>query len=186
MVELDDEFLDEVIVEVEKLWPGCRIIRGSPRYSPLNGDMERVNLTTQTKLNHWMSENNSKRWSVGCKVVQWQINTYVHKTIGNKLPYHLVFGQLPRVGISSLPLSQDLLDLLATEKDQNQLFKIPEGSSIEDAGFDWNSAIVPSNTVIDEEIQNNTSENSNGKATDDGTEMMENDTSENSNDNTTL
>ena len=51
MVELDNKLLDEVIVEVKKLWPGYRIIRGSLRYSLSNGSIENVNLTTQEKMN---------------------------------------------------------------------------------------------------------------------------------------
>ena len=51
MVELDNKLLDEVRVEVKKLWPGCRIVRGSLRYSLSNGSIENVNLTTQEKMN---------------------------------------------------------------------------------------------------------------------------------------
>ena len=37
------------------------------------------------------------------------------------VPYRLVFGQMPRVGISSLHLSPTVLDLLATEAQLNQV-----------------------------------------------------------------
>ena len=41
-------------------------------------------------------------------------------TVGN-VPYCLVFGQMPRVGISSLHLSVTVLDTLATEAQLNQV-----------------------------------------------------------------
>ncbi len=44
----------------------------------------------------------------------WQYNTQNHCTIGN-ISYCLVFGQLPRVGISALPLDGSFLTQLATE-----------------------------------------------------------------------
>ena len=35
-----DEFIDEVIAEIKLLWPECRMVRGSPRHSESNGDIE--------------------------------------------------------------------------------------------------------------------------------------------------
>ena len=56
----------------------------------------------------------SSRWSVGCKLVRWQINAKYHTGI-KEVPYRAGFGQLPRVGISSLPLQKELIEQLATE-----------------------------------------------------------------------
>ena len=44
-----------------------------------------------------------------------------------------MFGQLPRVGISQLPLAQELIDRLATETDLNDAFDV-EGFDIGDEG----------------------------------------------------
>ena len=51
--------------------------------------------------------------------MRWQINTQLSRAVGNT-PYFLAFGQTPRVGISALPLSRDLLATLATEADLAQ------------------------------------------------------------------
>jgi hypothetical protein len=48
----------------------------------------------------------------------WQYNTNNHCTIGN-IPYCLVFGQLPCIGISALPLDASVLTQLATEAQLN-------------------------------------------------------------------
>jgi hypothetical protein len=79
------------------------MVRGSPRHSESNGGVERVNQTVQAKLGTWMRDTHSRRWTVGCRVVMWRYNTQIHRTLGN-VPYRLMFGQLPRVGISSLLL----------------------------------------------------------------------------------
>ncbi|KAL9181125.1 hypothetical protein ACHAXT_009930 [Thalassiosira profunda] len=132
-VEISDEFIDGVITELKQLWPDCRLVRGLPRASETNGGVERRNRTVEEKLGNWMNETGSTRWSVGIKLVQWECNTQIHRGIGNKVPYHLVFGQKPRVGISRLPLGTELLDSLHTEAQLSAVFNVAEGVPLEDA-----------------------------------------------------
>ena len=61
----------------------------------------------------------TRNWSIGRMIVRWQINTQMSRAV-NDVPYRLAFGQLPRVGISALPLSATLLSSLSTEADLNQ------------------------------------------------------------------
>jgi hypothetical protein len=118
---LEDEFIDLVIQELKNLWPECQMVRGSPRHSESNGGVERVNQTVQRKLSGWMKTNKSKHWSVGCKIVQWRVNTQFHSTIKDT-PYHLVYGMHPRVGISNLPISPCVLSNLVDEAQLNQVY----------------------------------------------------------------
>ena len=118
---LDDDYIDLVITEIKNLWPECQMVRGSPRHSESNGSVERVNQTVQKKLAGWMKTNNSKHWSIGCKLVQWRVNTQHHRTI-NDTPYHLVYGQHPRIGISNLPISDDVMKNLVTEAQLNNVY----------------------------------------------------------------
>jgi hypothetical protein len=97
------------------------MVRGSPRPSPSNGGVERVNRTIEEKLGAWMAETKNTNWSIGCPLMIRRYNTQVYRTVGN-IPYWLVFGQMPRVGISSLHLSAAVLDLLATESQLNQVY----------------------------------------------------------------
>jgi len=128
-LRLSDQDIDDIISEIKKLWPECRMVRGSPRHSQSNGGIERLNRTVEGKLGAWMHENNSTKWSVGCRIVMWRVNTQQHRTIGD-IPYRLMFGQLPRVGIAQLPLAQELIDRLATETDLNDAFDV-EGFDID-------------------------------------------------------
>ena len=113
-VKLSDEDVSEIIDEIAALWPDCRMIHGRARHSESQGGIERLNRTVQEKLGHWMTANDSTHWSIGRVFVRWQINTSWSKAIGDN-PYRLAFGQNPRAGVSSLPISADMLKSLRTE-----------------------------------------------------------------------
>jgi hypothetical protein len=126
---LEDEFIDFVIKELKNLWPECQMVQSSPRHSESNGGVERVNQTVQKKLAGWMKINNSKHWSIGCKIVQWRINTQVCQTIKDT-PYHLTYGQHPWVGISNLPVSADILANLRTKAELQDVYLLMNSSSM--------------------------------------------------------
>ncbi len=50
----------------------------------------------------------------------WRYNTQRHRTV-NDVPYRLVSGQMPQVGLSKLPLLRELIDTLATETQLNKV-----------------------------------------------------------------
>jgi len=82
-----------------------------------------VNQTVQKKLGNWMETNKSKKWSIGCKFVAWLYNTSYHNAVKN-LPFVLVFGHQPKVGISNLPIDPNVLNTLATEADLNDIIQV--------------------------------------------------------------
>jgi hypothetical protein len=79
-----------------------------------------------------MKENKTKHWSIGCKIAQWRYNTQVHQTLRDT-PYHLTFGQHPRVGISNLPLSSEILKNLASEANLNDVYSRMQCGMINDS-----------------------------------------------------
>jgi hypothetical protein len=74
----------------------------------------------EEKLDEWMAEMGNTNCSIGCRLMMWRYNTQEHRTVGD-VPYRLIFGQMPRVGISSLHLSATVLDSLATEAELNRV-----------------------------------------------------------------
>ena len=94
-VDVDTEMMDSIGTEIAKIWPECKLVHGRARHSPSQGGVERLNQTVQRRLNAWMTENKSKAWSVGCKIVQWGIATDFSRAVKSS-PYELVFGQTPR------------------------------------------------------------------------------------------
>ena len=63
-----------------------------------------------------MRENDSRRWSIGLKFVQWQINISHHETTGVS-PFKVTFGQDPQVGLGTSILPSAALCNISTEED---------------------------------------------------------------------
>ncbi|XP_068240191.1 uncharacterized protein [Palaemon carinicauda] len=92
----------------------------------LRGAVEWLNGVIQDKLAIWMHENNSKKWSVGFKFVQWQINISRHETTGHS-PFKVTFGQEPKVGLGSSVLPRSALNEIPTEEDLETFVENKEG-----------------------------------------------------------
>jgi len=150
-VALEDDFIDVVIKELKNLWPECQMVRGSPRHSESNGGVERVNQTVQKKLGGWMKTNDSKHWAIGCKIVQFRVNTQYHKTIKDT-PYHLVYGQNPRVGLSNLPLSADVLGNLRTEAQLNEICSEMAEETVDDTTSQLSESIIQQVAAIENAV----------------------------------
>ena len=69
-----------------------------------------MNQMVQKKLGRWIKTNNSRK----CKISQWRTNTQHHQSIKDT-PYHLTYGQHPRIGILNLPVLAEILENLVTE-----------------------------------------------------------------------
>ena len=102
------------------------MVTGKPRHSESNGGVERRNRTVENKISNWMQDNKSTHWAQALPFIQWRCNTQIHRGIGNRTPYHLMFGQHPHVGISNLPIDPKLLTKLATEVEVCQSLGLPD------------------------------------------------------------
>ncbi|XP_068209184.1 KRAB-A domain-containing protein 2-like [Palaemon carinicauda] len=120
------EFVNAVIAKLSTLWPELKLVTGRPRHPQSHGAVERLNGVIQDKLAIWMQENNSKKWSVGLKFVQWQINISRHETPGHS-PFKVMLGQEPQFGLGSSVLPRSALNEIATEEDLETLVENEEG-----------------------------------------------------------
>ncbi|KRZ47643.1 KRAB-A domain-containing protein 2 [Trichinella nativa] len=109
------EFSNAIIAELKTYWPELKLVTGRPRHPQSQGAVERLNGVVQDKLAIWMRENGCKRWSMGLKFVQWQINVSVHETTGQS-PFKVTFGEEPRIGLESYILPKSLVDAAKTEE----------------------------------------------------------------------
>ncbi|KRX74235.1 KRAB-A domain-containing protein 2 [Trichinella sp. T6] len=110
------EFSNAIIAELKTYWPELKLVTGRPRHPQSQGAVERLNGVVQDKLAIWMRENGCKRWSMGLKFVQWQINVSVHETTGQS-PFKVTFGEEPRIGLESYILPKSLVDAAKTEEE---------------------------------------------------------------------
>ncbi|KRZ07302.1 KRAB-A domain-containing protein 2, partial [Trichinella zimbabwensis] len=107
-------FVNSLIAVLKCLWPETNFINGRPRH--LQGEVEQLNGVVKEKLAIWMRNNDSDRWSLGLKFVQWQINISVD-AITRQSPYVLMFGQEPPVGIDADLIPKSLLNAPIMEED---------------------------------------------------------------------
>ena len=112
------EFVNEVINELAQLFdPEITIINGRARHPQSQGSVERANQCVKRMLNQWVSKRKSGGWKRGLPDVQWMKNVRHHRTLNN-VPYTLLFGQRPRLGIcGSVP--QAVLQACENLADEN-------------------------------------------------------------------
>ena len=136
-------FCSGVITEIQKLWPGTVLVTGMPQHSESNGGVERRNRAMKEEISNWMHANKSTHWAQCLPFIQWQWNTQIHRGIGGRTPYHLMFGQKPQVGISSLPIDQSLFQSSATEADINRHLGLAPNVPLEDATMMISTSKLP-------------------------------------------
>ncbi|XP_064109720.1 SCAN domain-containing protein 3-like [Macrobrachium nipponense] len=117
------EFVNSVISEYLNtaifcpiFWPQLQLVTGRPRHPQSQGAVERLNGVIQDKLKIWMRENNSKKWNIGLKFVQWQVNISKHEKTKHA-PFKATFEEEPSVVLSSTNLPESVLDGICYEED---------------------------------------------------------------------
>ena len=72
----------------------------------------------------WKTDNNTQDWTVGLKFVQQQKNCAHHAGI-NLSPYKAMFGEDPKVGLTSSSLPPEILETLQSEDDLREFHQPP-------------------------------------------------------------
>jgi hypothetical protein len=154
VVDVSPTFLQlpEIIEQLQQLWPGTKLIHGKARHSQSQGGVERLNRTVQEKLGKWMVDSKSKAWSIGCKVVKWQVNSSFSASIGAS-PYYVTYGQEPRASLAHLPLSRELMATLQTEAQLCAAFHLPEDEPCDFSAIVCRGAAVPPTPEVDTSFQ---------------------------------
>jgi len=63
----------------------------------------------------WMSDNNTKTWSEGLRLIQSKKNRALHSDIKTS-PYDAMFGTAQRIGLGDSPLTEDVYSSIETEE----------------------------------------------------------------------
>ncbi|CAF1128400.1 unnamed protein product [Adineta ricciae] len=88
------EFTALVIEELSLTWKNLKIVHGKPRHPQSQGSVERCNQDTKQLLGTWIRENNS-----------------------TKCPYSVLFGNEPKLGLSSTSLHPSVFNKITTEEE---------------------------------------------------------------------
>ena len=155
------EFVNKVVIELKNLWPECIIVHGRPRHPESQGSIERSNQDVENMIRAWMSDNNSKRWSVGLQFVQWQKNISYHRTIGRS-PYKALLGCDPKIGLTSSSIPSTLARALTIEEELMEIFDEEENVDLGEV----NDCIEDENLVPEEVHVVMTEENADTTITD--------------------
>ena len=146
------EFTAQVITELKELWPQLIMVHGKPRHPQSQSSVERANGDIKDMLVAWMCDNNTQDWSVGLKFVQQQKNCAHHAGI-NQTPYKAMFGEDPKVGLTSSSLPPEILKTLQSEDDLRALESpsaINESPDINDSPLPHASNVTPLPPTITE------------------------------------
>lgn len=110
------EFCNSIIESLKQLWPELQIVHGKPRHSQSQGSVERANQDIENMLFTWLKDNNTTKWSVGLRFVQFMKNRAFHSGI-KRSPYEAMFGCAPRFGIKNCGLPDSILQSFTKEED---------------------------------------------------------------------
>ena len=121
------EFTAQVITELKELWPQLIMVHGKPRHPQSQVSVEKANSDIKDILVAWMSDNNTQDWTVGLKFVQQQKNS-AHPAGINRTPYNAMFGEDPKVGLTSSSLPPEILKagILSKMYSRNQFDLCPQ------------------------------------------------------------
>lgn len=129
------------------MWPDCLIVHGRPRHPQSQGSVERSNQDVEHMIRAWMTDNNSKQWSVGLEFVQWQKNISFHRVIGRS-PYKALLGCNPKIGLSSSNVPLSIAKKLTNEEELMEVLEtIDESRDGDDASANLETVLVPNSTL---------------------------------------
>ncbi|XP_064102658.1 KRAB-A domain-containing protein 2-like [Macrobrachium nipponense] len=124
------EFANAIITELAEPWPELKLVTGRPCHPQSQGTVGRLNGVIQDKLTIWMKENNSRKWSLALKFVQWQVNISRHETTGH-IPFKVTFEQDPQFGLRSSILPSTALCEIFIEEDLEAFLESKEAAGAE-------------------------------------------------------
>ncbi|XP_076057193.1 uncharacterized protein LOC143034707 [Oratosquilla oratoria] len=108
----------------------CYATDGKPRHLQSQGSLERANADIKDLLVTWMSDSNRQDWTVGLKFVQQQKNCAHYAGI-DRTPYKAMFGEDPKVGLTSSSLPPEILERLKSEDDLLAVLQSPSSINTE-------------------------------------------------------
>lgn len=90
------------IKQINKHFPSIQIVKGRARHPQSQGFIERGNGPFKEALQNWMQDNNTSDWSIGCYIVQRQINLRPSESRSNQVPYECYYEVSGKNGVKAI------------------------------------------------------------------------------------
>jgi len=84
--------LTSCIKAINTYFPTIRIVKGRARHPQSQGFIERGNKPFKDALQDWMQDNSSENWSLGCYIVQYQMNRRSSSSRDEVVSYEAYYG----------------------------------------------------------------------------------------------
>ncbi|KAH7703060.1 KRAB-A domain-containing protein 2-like protein [Aphelenchoides avenae] len=97
------EFANQVVKELVRQWPECRIVHGKPRHSQSQGSVERANRDVGDMLTMYLKDKKTTHWAAALPVIQAAKNRRFHRGI-NMSPFEAMFGKRMVLGSEDMEI----------------------------------------------------------------------------------
>ncbi|XP_062967528.1 KRAB-A domain-containing protein 2 isoform X2 [Cynocephalus volans] len=110
------EFTDQVVNELNEVWPDLKIVPG--KYHPGQGQasLERASHDVKNMISAWVQSNHSCHWAEGLRFMQMVKNQSFNISL-QQSPYEAMFGCKAKFGLYSSNLPRETVAILQTEEE---------------------------------------------------------------------
>lgn len=110
------EFTNQVVNELNEVWPELKIVCGQHRPGQGQGSLERASRDVKNMIRAWMRSHRSRRWAEGLRFVQLARNQVFDVSL-QQSPYEAMFGCKAKLGLYSSHLPRETVAVLQTEEE---------------------------------------------------------------------
>ncbi|XP_012511155.1 PREDICTED: KRAB-A domain-containing protein 2 [Propithecus coquereli] len=110
------EFTNQVVNELNEVWPDLKIVSGKYHPGQGQGSLERASHDVKNMVSAWMHSNYSRNWAEGLRFMQMVRNQAFDVSL-QQSPYEAMFGCKAKLGLYSSNLPRETVAGLQTEEE---------------------------------------------------------------------
>ncbi|KAG8507064.1 KRAB-A domain-containing protein 2 [Galemys pyrenaicus] len=110
------EFTNQVVNELNEIWPDLKIVFAKYHPGQGQGFMERISHDVKNMISAWMQSHHSRHWAEGLRFIQMMRNQAFDVSL-QQSPYEAMFGCKAKLGLYSSHLPRETVAVLQTEEE---------------------------------------------------------------------
>lgn len=110
------EFTNQVVNELNVVWPDLKIVPGKCHPGQGQGSLERACHDVKNMLSAWMQSHHSHHWAEGLRFMQ-MIRNQAFSVSLQQSPHEAMFGCKAKLGLYSSHLPRETVAILQTEEE---------------------------------------------------------------------